>query len=135
MQFRFEIEPVSQARPRARRIGKGIMLYDPKNVKQFKEELHALAEQRYQYAPLEGELTVEVTFYRRVQNSISRLEHNRRLTGEVNPTVKPDIDNYIKSALDALNGVIWKDDNQITNLIAHKRYAEKPRIEMTVIER
>ncbi len=28
-------------------------------------------------------------------------------------TIKPDIDNLIKSFKDALNGVVWKDDSQV----------------------
>ena len=48
--------------------------------------------------------------------------------------VKPDLDNYIKSTLDALNGVIWTDDATIVELNTSKWYADDPRIEIEVKE-
>lgn len=38
------------------------------------------------------------------------------------PTVRGDLDNLLKSVLDAGNGVIWKDDAQIISLKASKLY-------------
>lgn len=37
----------------------------------------------------------------------------------------PDVDNYVKAALDAITGagVIWGDDKQVVMLFAYKRYA------------
>lgn len=34
--------------------------------------------------------------------------------------LRGDIDNYIKTVLDALNGVAWGDDNQIVKVTAVK---------------
>lgn len=126
------IEPVAQARPRARRFGKGIRLYDPPKTATFKRKLHKLAKESYHGKPLDGELEVTVIFGRSVQKSISKKERKLRLLGSHRPTVKPDLDNYIKSALDALTGVLWKDDNAIVKLVAEKRYMEQPRIEIEV---
>lgn len=55
-----------------------------------------------------------------------------RLSGSHRPVVKPDTDNYIKSTLDGLNGLLWEDDNQIVDLMAHKYYSDKPRVEIEV---
>lgn len=126
------IEPVAQARPRARRFGKGIRLYDPPKTATFKRKLHKLAKESYHDKPLDGELEVTVIFGRSVQKSISKKERKSRLLGRHRPTVKPDLDNYIKSALDALTGVLWVDDNAIVKLVAEKRYVEQPRIEIEV---
>lgn len=38
-------------------------------------------------------------------------------------TRKPDIDNFIKSTLDALNGIVWVDDSQVIEISARKFYA------------
>lgn len=41
-----------------------------------------------------------------------------------NHVVKPDLDNLVKLVMDALTGVAWEDDVQVTTLIARKYYAE-----------
>lgn len=130
----FEIEPVEQARPRAAYIGRRIIMYDPEKVKNFKKELSQLARLHYRDDPLDEALKVEISFYRPVQKSLSKKERARRLSGEHRPTVKPDLDNYIKSALDGLNGILWTDDAHIVDLHAHKYYSDRPRIEITVRE-
>lgn len=109
-------------------------MYDPEKVKKFKKELSQLARSQYKDDPLDGMLEVDVWFYRPVQKSLSKKERTRRLSGAHRPTVKPDLDNYIKSTLDALNGILWIDDSHIVDLHAHKRYSDRPRIEITVKE-
>lgn len=129
----FNIAPEAQARPRATRMGRGIRLYDPKKTADFKKQLHLLASAKH-VVPIQEALSVEIWFYRTVQKSISKKEHLRRTTGRVRPTVKPDTDNYIKSTLDALNGILWRDDAQIVDLTAHKFYSDNPRIEIELEE-
>lgn len=128
------IEPVEQARARVARRGRHITMYDPPKVKKFKKELSQLARSQYKDEPLDGMLEVEISFYRQVQKSLSKKERARRLSGEHRPTVKPDLDNYIKSTLDALNGILWTDDAHIVDLHAHKYYSDDPHIEITVTE-
>ena len=137
MRFEFDIEPVEQARPRATRMGKGIRLYDPKKVTVFKRQLGMLAKQQMLdrgLEPYDGPLEVHMEFYRPVQASISKKERARRLSGVHRPTVKPDLDNYVKSTSDALNGIIWTDDNCIVGLMAEKFYAENPHLAVEVKE-
>lgn len=129
-----DIEPVEQARPRAVRRGKRIGMYDPPKVSKFKRELRQLAKNRFGDDPLDGELSVEIKFYRSIQKSLSKKERDRRLSGEHRPIVKPDLDNYVKSTLDALNGVLWTDDARIVELHAFKYYSVSPRIEVVVKE-
>lgn len=136
--FLFDIEPIQQQRPRARRMPKGVMLYDPKKVKQFKIAVGNMARvqmKQNEWERLEDRpLMLDVTFYRPIQQSISKVEHDRRARHEVLPIVKPDNSNYLKSLEDALNGIVWKDDALITDIRARKRYAEQPRIEIEVEE-
>ena len=40
------------------------------------------------------------------------------------PTGKPDADNYAKLILDALNGVVWRDDAQVVRLFVEKSYCD-----------
>lgn len=39
-------------------------------------------------------------------------------------TSRPDLENCLKAVMDALNGVLWRDDAQIANLSAYKIYDE-----------
>ncbi len=50
------------------------------------------------------------------------------------PNVKPDIDKLSRSVLDALTGIIFKDDAQIVSLFAYKNYGDPPRVEIEVRE-
>lgn len=125
VRFSFDIEPVAQARTRytSRPYPHE---YDPIEVKRFKRQVNAMATQKMQQLglePLNGALEVKMTAYRPIQKSISKIEHARRATGMSLPVVKPDADNYIKSFLDALNGVIWVDDALITDLHVKKDIA------------
>lgn len=135
MKFEFDIEPVEQARPRATRMGKGIRLYDPKKVTIFKRRLGMLAKQQMLdrgLKPYDGPLEVCMEFYRPVQASLSKKERARRLSGVHRPTVKPDLSNYIKALEDGLNGIIWVDDNRIVQIVAEKKYSDRPRIVIEV---
>ena len=135
MRFEFDIEPVEQARPRATRMGKGIRLYDPKKVAIFKRQLGMLARQQMLdrgLEPFDGPLEVCMEFHRPVQASLSQKERARRLSGSHRPTVKPDLSNYIKALEDALNGIIWVDDNLIISLEAKKFYAERPHLTVEI---
>lgn len=135
MELIFNIEPQQQERPRATGRGKFIRMYDPPKTAKFKRELKQLVRLEMQGKDkFDSAISVTIRFFRRVQKSISKREHARRTKGHVRPIVKPDLDNYIKSTLDALNGVIWTDDAVIVELNTSKWYADDPRIEIEVKE-
>lgn len=137
MRFEFDIEPVEQARPRAVRFGTGVRMYDPKKVAVFKRQLGMLANQQMLdrgLEPFDGPLEVCMEFYRPVQASISKKERARRLSGVHRPIVKPDLSNYVKATEDALNGILWVDDNCIVSLAAEKYYADKPHLVVEIRE-
>lgn len=132
MKLIFNIEPQQQERPRATGRGRFIRMYDPPKTAKFKRELSQLATEMYHDAPLEGEIYLKVAFYRKIQKSISKKEHDRRTSGEHRPIVKADLSNYLKSFEDALNGVLWKDDAMIVHEEIDKYYSDKPRIEVEI---
>lgn len=70
--------------------------------------------------------------YRQIPKSTSNVRRKRKNNKEIRPIVRPDIDNYTKSVLDALDGIIWKDDAQVVTLSANKYYSDDPRVELTV---
>lgn len=128
----FNLEPVEQLRPRAARTRLGVRMYDPKRVNDFKKAVAEEARLLYRDKPLNGPLKVVVRFYRPIQASSSKRQKALKASGDVLPATKPDLDNYIKSFLDALHGIYWADDNQICQIDARKFYGVKPRIEIEV---
>jgi Holliday junction resolvase RusA-like endonuclease len=74
------------------------------------------------------ELVVELP----IPTSWSRKRTIAALRGEALPTTRPDLDNYVKSALDAINTIVVHDDCQIVELIARKRFGEHPKLTATV---
>ncbi|MBM6786947.1 RusA family crossover junction endodeoxyribonuclease [Ligilactobacillus salivarius] len=132
MELTFNIEPQQQERPRATGRGRFIRVYDPPKTAKFKRELKQLATEIYHDEPLEGEIYLKVAFYRKIQKSISKKEHDRRASGEHRPIVKADLSNYLKSFEDALNGVLWKDDAMIVHEEIDKYYSDNPRIEVEI---
>lgn len=128
------IEPVEQARPRATRKGAGIQIYDPPKVSKYKRAIAKQARLLYDGEPLDGPLKVHLKFYRHIQKSVSKKEYALRVLGAHRPTVKPDVDNYVKSTLDGLTGVLWVDDNLIVSETSDKFYSDHPRVEVEVKE-
>jgi Holliday junction resolvase RusA-like endonuclease len=47
-------------------------------------------------------------------------------------TSAPDIDNLQKFCFDSFNGVFWKDDSIICQIVAQKIYSDNPRTEIII---
>lgn len=62
----------------------------------------------------------------------SNKRRERMLAGLEVPTKRPDIDNIIKIIEDALNGVAYHDDSQITKVTAMKIYSETDGVDVVV---
>lgn len=127
-------EPVAAGRPRFSSRGGFAKAYDPKKSRDYKKMIKKQAMQQLpdDYQPIDYPIEVDINVYRSIQKSVSKKEYARRLSNEVRPTVKPDADNYVKIILDGLNGLVWLDDNQITDVAAHKYYSDEPRVEVEV---
>ena len=78
-----------------------------------------------------GPIHLAVIFFMPIPKSMS-IRKQRDTRGW--HTYKPDLDNLIKLVLDSMNGVVFKDDSQICQIIAMKGYGETARTELTVTE-
>ncbi len=76
-------------------------------------------------------LSVRLWFHMPVTVSSSAAQKNAKLNGLVMPSIKPDIDNLVKTIFDISNDCLWRDDSQIVELHATQQYSETP---CTVIE-
>ena len=124
-------EPVAAGRPRFSSRGGFAKANDPKKTRDYKKKIkrQTLPPVPRDYEPFACPIEVDIKVYRSIQKSVSKKEYARRLSNDVRPIVKPDTDNYIKIILDGLNGLVWLDDNQVTDVAAHKYYSDKPRVE------
>ena len=77
---------------------------------------------------IEGPVSVTLTAYLRIPQGASKKRRAAMLAGEDRPTKKPDLDNIAKLALDALNGVCWRDDVQAVELTIRKFWSDEPRL-------
>lgn len=82
--------------------------------------------------PLECPVRVTLTAFFDIPKSFSRLKRSAAITGEIKPAKKPDIDNIIKAWVDAMNGVVFKDDCQIVRGEYAKVYGPAPMVVVTV---
>ena len=123
--------PVAKGRPRMTKTGHA---YTPARTRNYEADLRVLARQRMQgKAPMVGPLSVEVTAYMPMPSSWPKWK-KALVTEEgafIRHTSKPDVDNLGKM-IDGLNGVVWVDDSQITELRILKRYALHPSMTITV---
>lgn len=132
----FEIpgEPIAQGRPRATSAGGRVRMYDPAKSRRYKDLVKGTAAQYAPPEPLEGALGVELKIYRPIPASYSKKEKARCKEGKRRPVVKSDLDNYAKSILDAMNGLVYKDDSQVVDLKLSKHYSDFPRAEVMIWE-
>ena len=75
-------------------------------------------------------LGISVYAYFEPPKSASKSKRAAMLSGGILPLKKPDGDNILKAVCDALNGLAYRDDVQLTDKHIIKRYAEKARLEV-----
>ncbi|GGH17128.1 RusA family crossover junction endodeoxyribonuclease [Paenibacillus segetis] len=136
IQFTVYGEPVAQGRPRASTQGGFVKLYDPAKSRDYKDYVRLAAVEHAPAALIEGPIGMALTVYRSMPKYLSKYPKKASAAerGEILPTSKPDTDNYLKGVKDALKGVIWKDDSQVVDVFARKRYSARPRIEIKIKE-
>lgn len=80
--------------------------------------------------PIANQVGVDIVFTMPIPPSWSK-KKQKEAVGQYH-NKKPDIDNLVKGLFDSLNGLIWKDDNQVAKLRAVKIYGENPGITVEI---
>lgn len=124
-----EGQPVAKGRPRFdSRSGR---THTPHRTEKW--EQRAKRHLRLEYGllpPLSTPMVLEVRAFFRIPPSWPKWKREQAEMGALPHVTKPDGDNVLKAAEDALNGVIIKDDQFIVDSIVRKRYAPDPRVEI-----
>jgi len=126
--FTLEGIPVAQKRVRFTRN-----VYKPNALE--KELAQWCFKEQFKDSILKGEpLSVDITYYLPFPKTMSKKEKEKRLNNCLRHFIRPDIDNLLKFTLDAMQGIIFENDSQITEIYASKYYSETPRTVITIRE-
>lgn len=136
--FKIKGEPVAKGRPRFVVRGKFVQTYTPAKTKDAEKAIIAQLKEQYNKAPLDGPCGIKLKFMFSVPKSYSKKRREEIERLNMTHTIKPDCDNIAKLCLDSMNGLIFEDDCQITDLYIHKQYTfDEPytEIELTGIRK
>jgi len=124
-------QPVAKGRPRLGKWG----TYTPPKTIEYENLVKLSYIEKFRNEPLlENQLKISIKFYFQIPKSVSKKKKQAMLEGKIMHDKRPDLDNCIKSITDALNGIAYKDDNQIVQIHACKFYSEEPRTEVCIEE-
>lgn len=131
--FQIPGPPRGKGRPRARvmQISRKATahIYTPHETQDYERFIRGCFEQQVGGAPcLLAPVRVDIAAEYPVPKSYSKRKREQCLMGAVPHTGKPDLDNVAKIVLDALNGLAYMDDTQVTELHVCKRYGASPRV-------
>ncbi|MDU0476840.1 RusA family crossover junction endodeoxyribonuclease [Staphylococcus chromogenes] len=121
-------KPMGSPRPRFRRVGGFVQTYMPTTYSHHKK---FIAEQM-PILQSENQLKLTIEFYFPPLKSWSK-KLLATMLGRYKRT-KPDLDNLLKTVLDAGNEKLWKDDNQIVEIRTFKKYADVARTILIINE-
>lgn len=129
--------PVAQPRPRAVTVaGQARIVGNPTRhpVTAYKATCRVAAAEVYSGAPLDKPLSLTLLFVlprpgamRWKTRPMPRAPHGKR----------PDVDNLVKGTVDALSGLLWRDDSLLYDVHAKKVIAagdEQPHTEIVIWE-
>ena len=122
------------------------MYEDPKMMK-WRKQVTDYIKENYDGRYFDGAVRVEVTFYMKAPQNVSkkpseRAKNNAKqlylkyISERLWHIKKADVDNLVKSLFDSISKseIVWSDDNIVCDLRARKLYSPNPRIEIEIEE-
>ena len=135
MIYEFEVpgKVIGKGRPRLNSYT-GIV-YTPTKTKDYETLIEQYFLLKYpKFKMLEGRISIDIIAYLKIPKSTNKAKTQEMLENKISPTKKPDVDNIAKSILDAMNGFVFKDDNQVSKISVEKRFALEEKAVITVEE-
>lgn len=129
-------EPKGKGRPRFARRGNYVHTYTPDKTREYEDQvLDSYLELYRGQPPLQGALSMGIVARFGMPKSLSKVK--KRALACTAHVKAPDSDNLAKAVQDALNGVAYEDDKQISMLTVTKSYVaidEEPHISVFIEE-
>ena len=135
MKYEFDVigNIVGKERPRVNTYTGRV--YTPGRTKDYELLIQQYFKIKYPHSKmLERRLKIDIIAYFKIPKNTSKLKTEEMLENKISPIKKPDIDNIAKSVLDAMNGYVFKDDNQVCKLNVEKKYGLEEKIFIVVEE-
>lgn len=129
IEFTIPGQPVAKGRPKFARRGAHVAAYTPAKTASYESLVKLAATQAMVMAertPTKSPVHLSVSLRLQVPASWSKKRRAMALAGVICATKKPDADNVLKGIKDGCNGIVWRDDAQVVEILLIKRYAEVP---------
>jgi Holliday junction resolvase RusA-like endonuclease len=82
--------------------------------------------------PIAGPVHLTALIELPIPASWSKRRTTAAIVGEICPTSRPDIDNFLKSAMDAINGIVVADDSLIVKVTVEKKFGVDPKLVLLI---
>lgn len=115
-----------------RHVGRGILVESSRALAPWRSTVQLAARQAHSGPLIDGPVEVfcEFTFPRPKRHY--RANGDLREDAPYRHSSRPDLDKLLRSVLDALSGVVIRDDGQVSVLRGGKRYGDEPGVEVLV---
>jgi Holliday junction resolvase RusA-like endonuclease len=124
-------DPVAKGRPRLSRKG---FAYTPAATRKYEAHGRLAAQLAMGNRP---PIAVPVRIVALVElplpASWSKSRTAAALAGAIRPTSRPDLDNYVKAGLDAINTIVVVDDSYVVEMDVRKQYGTQPKLTLSII--
>ena len=82
--------------------------------------------------PLVGPVCLTALVELPIPASWSKRRRASAIVGDIRPTSRPDIDNFLKSAMDAINGIVLIDDSLVVKATIEKKFGVDPKLVLLI---
>lgn len=107
--------------------------YLPEKTVSYETYIKELFSIKYsEFMPKGGALTLHIWAGLLMPKSTSKKKLAEMKLGILEPEKKPDVDNILKTVMDALEKLAYKNDSQICHVVIDKAYSDRPRLEITI---
>ena len=124
-------KPLGKQRPRVLKSG---ITYTPKKTVNYETFVKMMYLEKYAgEKPFEGPVSMLVSAFYQIPKSASKRRREAMARHDMPPTTRPDIDNIAKIIMDALAGIAYEDDKQVTSCAVNKLYSYEPKVVVYLI--
>lgn len=120
--------PQGKGRPRAALVNGKIRMYTPNNTAQYENTIAWCWKSAAKGKKFAAPVRIEIIAYFEVPKSYPKKRAELCRNNVLRPSCKPDGDNILKAVADALNGLAYDDDKDISDFAVSKRFGYPERL-------